>query len=72
MAEKINGIKIRSSYCIKDRPTYSQWVRKMGISEIVYIHHPDAKNKAKDISKSYGQYIDTRSFWEKTSENISI
>jgi hypothetical protein len=53
MTKNDTKIKIKSTYCIKDRPTYSQWVRKMGISEIVYIYHPDAKAKAKEISEPY-------------------
>lgn len=49
-----NGIKVQSTYTPTERPTYKEWVKEMGINEITYQYHPDAKPKADQINRHMG------------------
>ena len=49
-----NGIKVIATYAPTDRPTYKEWVQNMGINEITYQYHPDAKPKADQINLRMG------------------
>lgn len=49
-----NGVKLRESYIPHSRPTYTKWVKQMGINEVTYQHHPDARPRADSITEPLG------------------
>lgn len=49
-----NGVKLRESYIPHGRPSYTKWVKSMGINEVTYQHHPDAKGRADQITEPLG------------------
>lgn len=49
-----NGVKLRESYIPHNRPSYQKWVKGMGINEVTYQHHPDARPRADSITEPLG------------------
>lgn len=49
-----NGIKIKESFIPIQRPTYTEWVKSLGINEMTHLYHPDAKSNSDRINQDLG------------------
>jgi hypothetical protein len=49
-----DNLRIMSTYVPEKRPTHKEWCKQMGMNEVTYLNHPDAKERADDIMRYVG------------------
>lgn len=49
-----DNLRIMSTYVPEKRPSHKEWCKQMGINEVTYLNHPDAKERADDIMRYVG------------------
>lgn len=46
--------KISHSYVFKNKPSYNEWVKMIGVKEMAWLYHPDGKQRADAIMENVG------------------